>query len=102
MDTIQQVKQRFGIIGNHPGLNHALEKTLRVAATEISVLVTGESGVGKENIPKIIHQYSARKHAKYIAVNSVPFQKARSTVNYLVMKKELSRERHQHEVVILR
>ena len=69
MDTIQQVKQRFGIIGNHPGLNHALEKTLRVAATEISVLVTGESGVGKENIPKIIHQYSARKHAKYIAVN---------------------------------
>ena len=69
MDAIQQVKQRFGIIGNHPGLNHALEKTLRVAATEISVLVTGESGVGKENIPKIIHQYSARKHAKYIAVN---------------------------------
>ncbi len=69
MDAIEQVKQRFGIIGNHPGLNHALEKTLRVAATEISVLVTGESGVGKENIPKIIHQYSARKHAKYIAVN---------------------------------
>ncbi|MGC6423125.1 MAG: sigma-54 interaction domain-containing protein [Flavobacteriaceae bacterium] len=69
MDNIQQVKQRFGIIGNHPGLNRALEKALRVAATEISVLVTGESGVGKENIPKIIHQYSARKHAKYIAVN---------------------------------
>ena len=69
MDTLQQLKQRFGIIGNHPGLNRALEKALRVAATEISVLVTGESGVGKENIPKIIHQYSARKHAKYIAVN---------------------------------
>ena len=69
MDTIQQLKQRFGIIGNHPGLNHALEKALRVAATEISVLVTGESGVGKENIPRIIHQYSGRKHAKYIAVN---------------------------------
>jgi DNA-binding NtrC family response regulator len=69
MDTIQQVKQRFGIIGNHPGLDRALEKALRVAATEISVLVTGESGVGKENIPKIIHQYSVRKHARYIAVN---------------------------------
>jgi transcriptional regulator with PAS, ATPase and Fis domain len=69
MDTIQHLKQRFGIIGNHTGLNHALEKALRVAATEISVLVTGESGVGKENIPRIIHQYSGRKHAKYIAVN---------------------------------
>ena len=69
MDTIQQVKQRFGIIGNHQGLNRALEKALRVAPTEISVLVTGESGVGKENIPRIIHQYSTRKHAKYIAVN---------------------------------
>jgi transcriptional regulator with PAS, ATPase and Fis domain len=69
MDTIQQLKQRFGIIGNHTGLNHALEKALRVAATEISVLVIGESGVGKENIPRIIHQYSGRKHAKYIAVN---------------------------------
>ena len=69
MDTIQQVKQRFGIIGNHHGLNRALEKALRVAPTEISVLVTGESGVGKENIPRIIHQYSTRKHAKYIAVN---------------------------------
>ena len=69
MENIQQVKQRFGIIGNHAGLNRALEKALRVAATEIAVLVTGESGVGKENIPKIIHQFSQRKHGKYIAVN---------------------------------
>ncbi len=69
MENIQQVKQRFGIIGNHAGLNRALEKALRVAATEIAVLVTGESGVGKENIPKIIHQFSTRKHGKYIAVN---------------------------------
>ncbi len=69
MENIQQVKQRFGIIGNHAGLNRALEKALRVAATEIAVLVTGESGVGKENIPKIIHQFSPRKHGKYIAVN---------------------------------
>ncbi len=69
MENIQQVKQRFGIIGNHAGLNRALEKALRVAATEIAVLVIGESGVGKENIPKIIHQFSPRKHGKYIAVN---------------------------------
>lgn len=69
MESTQNIKQRFGIIGNHSGLNRALEKTLRVASTQITVLVTGESGVGKENIPKIIHQYSPRKHAKYIAVN---------------------------------
>ncbi len=69
MDNIQTIKQRFGIIGIDEGLNRALEKALRVASTNISVLVTGESGVGKENVPKIIHQYSNRKHSKYIAVN---------------------------------
>ena len=69
MDNLQAIKQRFGIIGVSEGLNRALAKALRVASTDISVLVTGESGVGKENIPKIIHQNSHRKHAKYIAVN---------------------------------
>ncbi len=69
MDTVQSIKQRFEIIGNDPTLNRALEKAMRVAPTEISVLVTGESGVGKESIPKIIHQLSHRKHGKYIAVN---------------------------------
>jgi len=69
MDSLQSVKQRFGIIGNNIGLNRALEKALRVSSTDISVLVIGESGVGKENIPKIIHQFSHRKHSKYIAVN---------------------------------
>ncbi len=69
MDNLQSIKQRFGIIGNDAALNRALEKAARVAPTDISVLVTGESGVGKENIPKIIHQLSHRKHAKYIAVN---------------------------------
>lgn len=69
MDNLQTIKQRFGIIGNDAALNRALEKALRVAPTDISVLVTGESGVGKENIPKIIHQLSHRKHSKYIAVN---------------------------------
>ena len=69
MESIQSVKQRFGIIGNNNKLNRALEKSIQVSKSDISVLVTGESGVGKENIPKIIHQYSHRKHAKYIAVN---------------------------------
>ena len=69
MDSLQSIKQRFGIIGNNLGLNRALEKSHRVSNTDISVLVIGESGVGKESIPKIIHQYSHRKHNKYIAVN---------------------------------
>ena len=69
MENLQVIKQRFGIIGNDPTLNRAIEKAIRVAPTDISVLVTGESGVGKENIPKIIHALSHRKHAKYIAVN---------------------------------
>jgi transcriptional regulator with PAS, ATPase and Fis domain len=69
MENLQALKQRFGIIGNDTHLNRALEKSIRVAPTDISVLVTGESGVGKENIPKIIHSLSHRKHAKYIAVN---------------------------------
>ncbi|MDR1337147.1 MAG: sigma-54 dependent transcriptional regulator [Tannerella sp.] len=66
---IQQVKQRFGIIGNHPGLNRAIDVALQVAATDLSVLITGESGVGKEAFPQIIHQNSLRKHGPYIAVN---------------------------------
>ena len=69
MESVQAIKQRFGIIGNDPKLNRAVEKAIQVAATDISVLVTGESGVGKESIPKIIHQLSHRKHGKYIAVN---------------------------------
>jgi len=66
---VQQVKQRFGIIGNAPLLNRALEVAIQVAPTDISVLVTGESGTGKEIIPQVIHQLSARKHGEYIAVN---------------------------------
>lgn len=63
------VKQRFGIIGNTDSLNSAIEVAMRVAPTDLSVLVTGESGVGKEFFPQIIHAFSARKHNKYIAVN---------------------------------
>jgi transcriptional regulator with PAS, ATPase and Fis domain len=69
MESVQAIKQRFGIIGNDPKLNRAIEKAIQAAPTDISVLVTGESGVGKESIPKIIHQLSHRKHNKYIAVN---------------------------------
>lgn len=69
MESVQSIKQRFEIIGQDPKLNRALEKAIQVAPTDISVLVTGESGVGKEAIPKIIHSLSHRKHAKYIAVN---------------------------------
>ena len=70
METSRQtIKQRFGIIGNDQLLNRAIEKALRVSPTDISVLITGESGVGKESFPKIIHQLSNRKHNKYIAVN---------------------------------
>ncbi len=69
MESVQATKQRFGIIGNDPKLNRAVEKSIQVAPTDISVLVTGESGVGKESIPKIIHSLSHRKHGKYIAVN---------------------------------
>jgi transcriptional regulator with PAS, ATPase and Fis domain len=69
MIDVQSVKQRFGLIGNSPALNRAIEVAVQVAPTDISVLVTGESGVGKETLPQIIHQYSNRKHNAYIAVN---------------------------------
>lgn len=68
MDLVS-LKQRFGVIGNNEALNRALEVAVRVAATDLTVLITGESGVGKEVFPQIIHAYSARKHGTYIAVN---------------------------------
>lgn len=71
---LQSVKQRFGIVGTDPKINEAIRVALQVAPTEVSVLITGESGVGKEFFPKIIHNYSPRKSNKYIAVNcgSIP------------------------------
>ncbi|MEO1436199.1 MAG: sigma-54 dependent transcriptional regulator [Bacteroidota bacterium] len=68
-DSLQSVKQRFGIIGRSPALDHALSTAVRVAPTDLTVLITGESGVGKENFSKIIHSLSARKHNKFIAIN---------------------------------
>ncbi|MDR0605899.1 MAG: sigma-54 dependent transcriptional regulator [Bacteroidales bacterium] len=69
MFDIQTIKQRYNIIGNSPQIERAIRVALQVAATDLTVLITGESGVGKENFPKIIHQNSARKHGQYIAVN---------------------------------
>ena len=66
---VQQIKQRFGIIGNSVGLNRAIDIAVQVAPTDLSVLITGESGVGKEVFPQIIHNFSSRKHGTYIAVN---------------------------------
>ena len=66
---IQQAKSRFGIVGNAPALTEAVTRALRVAPIDLSVLVTGESGSGKEFFPQIIHAFSPRKHSKYIAVN---------------------------------
>jgi DNA-binding NtrC family response regulator len=69
MKDLQNIKQRFGIIGNYEGLNRAIDIAVQVAPTDLSVLITGESGTGKEIFPQVIHTYSARKHGQYIAVN---------------------------------
>jgi len=69
MKDLQNIKQRFGIIGNHEGLNRSIDIAAQVAPTDLSVLITGESGTGKEIFPQVIHNYSARKHGQYIAVN---------------------------------
>ena len=68
-NEIQAVKQRFGIIGKAPGLNHAIQVAMQVAPTDMTVLITGESGTGKESFSKIIHQLSPRKHGQFIAIN---------------------------------
>lgn len=69
MKDLQGIKQRFGIIGNHPGLNRAIDIAVQVASTDLSVLITGESGTGKEIFPQVIHHFSTRKHGQYIPVN---------------------------------
>jgi transcriptional regulator with PAS, ATPase and Fis domain len=69
MRDLQNIKQRFGIIGNYEGLNRAIDIAVQVAPTDLSVLITGESGTGKEIFPQVIHTFSARKHGQYIAVN---------------------------------
>lgn len=84
---IQQVKQRFGIIGNTEALSRAIDVAIQVAPTDLSVLITGESGVGKESFPQIIHQYSRRKHGQYIAVNCGAIPRARLIPNCSGMRR---------------
>ena len=67
--TIQQVKQRYSIVGNYEGLNRSIDIAIQVAPTELPVLIYGESGVGKEILPRVIHDNSTRKHNKYFAIN---------------------------------
>ena len=93
MEDIRTIKQRFEIIGNDIKLNRAIEKAVQVAPTDFTVLITGESGVGKEIFPRIIHSFSARKHAQYIAVNCGGIPEGTIDPNYSVMKKDHSRER---------
>ena len=66
---LQKIKQRYSIVGNNDALNHALDVALQVASTDLSVLIVGESGVGKEIIPRVIHDNSPRKREKYFAIN---------------------------------
>ncbi len=68
-ETLQEIKNRFGIIGNDVALNRAIERAYLVASTDYAILVMGESGVGKENFPKIVHAFSPRKHQRYFAIN---------------------------------
>lgn len=102
METVQAIKQRFEIIGNDPKLNRAIEKAIQVAPTDISVMVTGESGVGKENIPRIIHSLSHRKHGKYIAVNCGAIPEGTIDSELLDTKKELLQAQQAHVKVILK
>ena len=76
---LNEIKNRFGIIGNDPRLNSAIDTAVQIAGTNLSVLITGESGVGKEVIPKIIHAFSPRKHNNYIAIKPVRTRPARVT-----------------------
>ena len=84
---IQQVKQRFGIIGNTEALSRAIDVAIQVAPTDLSVLITGESGVGKESFPQIIHQYSRRKHDSILLSTVVLFRRARLIPNCSGMRR---------------
>lgn len=101
-NELQNIKNRFGIIGNFPALNRALEKSIQVAPTDISVLVVGESGVGKEFIPKIIHSESKRKHQPYIVVNCGAIPEGTIDSELFGHEKELLQEQLQPEKGILK
>ena len=86
---IQSIKNRFGIIGNSPALNYALQVAVQVANTDLTVLIAGESGVGKEVFSQIIHAFLPENIILLLQSTVAPFRKALSTLNYLVMKKVL-------------
>ena len=88
--TIQEIKSRYGIIGNSHLLDHSIKVASQVAPTEISVLISGESGVGKEVFPQIIHFLSARKHGPTLRLTAEQYLKARLTPNYLDTRRGLS------------
>ena len=98
---IQSVKLRFGIIGNTEELNRAIDVAMQVAPTDLSVLVTGESGVGKESFPQIIHQFSRRKHGPYIAVNCGAIPEGPLIPSCSAMKRALLPEPSATATVIL-
>ena len=102
MSSIQDIKQRFGIIGSATELDRAISKAIRVAPTDISVMVSGESGTGKEVIPKIIHQMSARKHGPYIAVNCGAIPEGTIDSELFGHEKVLLQERLQTEKATLK
>ena len=90
---LQSIKNRFGIIGNSPALNYALQVAVQVSNTDLTVLIAGESGVGKEAFSHIIHSLSARKHNPFIAVNCGAIPEGTIDSNYSGMKKVLSQVR---------
>lgn len=87
IEEIQRVKQRYNIVGNSEGLNHALDIALQVAPTDLSVLIVGESGVGKEIIPRVIHDNSPRRREKYFAINCGSIRRAPLTASSSDMRK---------------
>lgn len=97
---IQQTKQRFGIIGNAPGLIRAITRALQIAPIDLAVLITGESGAGKEFFPQIIHANSSRKHGKYIAVNCGAIPEGTIDSELFGHEKELLLAHYLHEKVI--
>lgn len=94
---IQQTKQRFGIIGNAPGLIRAITRALQIAPIDLAVLITGESGAGKEFFPQIIHANSSRKHGKYIAVNCGAIPEGTIDSELFGHEKELLLAHYLHE-----
>ena len=102
IQDIQSIKQRFKIIGNDPHLNRAIEIAVQVAGTDLTVLINGESGTGKDVFPQIIHQNSSENIRNTSPSTAERFQKELSTRNYLVMRKALSQELMRQERDILK